>query len=224
MRLTVLLNAICYSFAALAGISAATQIRAEGAANFAADGVEIFGKGWETNMAIEDRSLKELRRQKDSLDSVAKDNEKVVINRDKYNKNINTDIDNNILRITKGFLFNSVSVGKVQTGPLPPFTNKNNEKIKLADEMLKNRRIMDENTNIWTTDFNKVQNGEPGLEFDKTMVGITMDGREVTLHCNPGECTLGSLNRHATISGVPMMVPKVLFKYEYYDGLKDGTP
>ena len=101
---------------------------------------------------------------------------------------------------------------------------KNNEKIKLADEMLKNRRIMDENTNIWTTDFNKVQNGEPGVEFDKTMVGITMDGREVTLHCNPGECTLGSLNRHATISGVPMMVPKALLKMEYYDGLKDGTP
>ena len=42
--------------------------------------------------------------------------------------------------------------------------------------------------------------------------GVTQAGTTVTLYCNPGNCTLGSLNRHALISGAPMMVPAGLYK------------
>ena len=43
--------------------------------------------------------------------------------------------------------------------------------------------------------------------------GITVGGKKVTLYCQES-CTPGSLNRHALISGVPMMVPVELFKSE----------
>ena len=45
------------------------------------------------------------------------------------------------------------------------------------------------------------------------MEGITVGGKKVTLYCQDA-CTPGSLNRHALISGVPMMVPVELFKSE----------
>ena len=42
--------------------------------------------------------------------------------------------------------------------------------------------------------------------------GITQAGTTVTLHCNPDVCSLGSLNRHATISGAAMMVPAKVYE------------
>ena len=41
----------------------------------------------------------------------------------------------------------------------------------------------------------------------KTIVGETIGGAKMTIHCNPGNCTVGSLNRFSILSRAPMMVP-----------------
>jgi len=54
------------------------------------------------------------------------------------------------------------------------------------------------------------------------IVGETIDGIQMTIHCNPGACTLGSLNRFSVLTGAPMMVPAVMLK-RARDVLSDGV-
>jgi len=44
----------------------------------------------------------------------------------------------------------------------------------------------------------------------KFIVGETQDGKTMKIYCNPGNCTVGSLNRFSVLTGAPMMVPAVL--------------
>ena len=45
----------------------------------------------------------------------------------------------------------------------------------------------------------------------KTIVGVAEDGTKTTIECNPGPCTMGSVLKHARLSGLPMMVPLTLY-------------
>ena len=47
----------------------------------------------------------------------------------------------------------------------------------------------------------------------RTIKGRTQDGVVRTIHCNPGNCTLGSLNRFSVLAGAPMMVPAALYNF-----------
>ena len=44
----------------------------------------------------------------------------------------------------------------------------------------------------------------------KFILGETQDGKTMKIYCNPGNCTVGSLNRFSVLTGAPMMVPAVL--------------
>lgn len=46
----------------------------------------------------------------------------------------------------------------------------------------------------------------------KTIVGVAEDGTKTTIECNPGPCTMGSVLKHARLSGLPMMVPLTLYQ------------
>ena len=45
----------------------------------------------------------------------------------------------------------------------------------------------------------------------RTITGVTIGGNYRTIHCNPKNCTVGSLNRFSILSGAPMMVPKTMY-------------
>ena len=46
----------------------------------------------------------------------------------------------------------------------------------------------------------------------RTITGVTIGGNYRTIHCNPKNCTMGSLNRFSVLSGAPMMVPYKMIK------------
>ena len=57
----------------------------------------------------------------------------------------------------------------------------------------------------------------------RTIKGRTQDGVVRTIHCNPGNCTLGSLNRFSVLAGAPMMVPLDLYNFAAEPLAGDGA-